>query len=94
MQIVWTESSISDLISILDFINRDNPGAAERVASVILSALEKLETNPFAGRPGRATGTRELVIAKFPYVIPYRIRDKRVELLRVFHSRREWPDAL
>ena len=92
MRVVWTESAISDLISIRDYIERDNPEAAERVALSILNSVEMLEANPKVGRLGRVTGTRELVIAKYPYIIPYRIRDQQAELLRVIHTRREWPD--
>jgi len=94
MQLVWTESAISDLISIREYIERDNPEAAEIVADSILRSVEMLESNPMAGRVGRVTGTRELVIAKYPYIIPYRIRGQQVELLRVIHSRREWPDEM
>jgi len=92
MRVVWTESAISDLISIREYIERDNPEAAERVALSILNSVEMLESNPKIGRLGRVTGTRELVIAKYPYIIPYRIRGQQVELLRVIHARREWPD--
>jgi len=92
MRVVWTESAISDLISIREYIERDNPEAAERVALSILNSVEMLEANPKVGRLGRVTGTRELVIAKYPYIIPYRIRDQQAELLRVIHTRREWPD--
>ena len=94
MQLVWTESAISDLISIRDYIERDNPEAAERVAISIINSVEKLETNPLIGRLGRVPGTRELVVTRFPYIIPYRVRGERVELLRVFHSRQEWPDDM
>ena len=94
MQLVWTEAAISDLISIRDYIERDNPEAAERVAISIINSVEKLETNPLIGRLGRVPGTRELVVTRFPYIIPYRVRGERVELLRVFHSRQEWPDDM
>ncbi len=94
MQLVWTETAISDLISIRDYIERDNTQAAERVATSMLNAVKKLESNPQIGRQGRVVGTREIVIAKFPYIIPYRVRGQKVELLRVFHCRQEWPNDL
>jgi len=94
MQLIWTESAILDLISIREYIEHDNPEAAERVADSILKSVEMLESNPMVGRVGRVTGTRELVIAKYPYIIPYRIRGQQLELLRVIHSRREWPNEM
>jgi len=29
----------------------------------------------------------------FPYIIPYRIKETRVEILRVFHTSRKWPQG-
>jgi toxin ParE1/3/4 len=36
-------------------------------------------------------GTRELVVTRFPYILPYRVREQAVEILRVFHTSRKWP---
>jgi plasmid stabilization system protein ParE len=36
-------------------------------------------------------GTRELVIGGLPYIIPYRIRENDIEILRVLHTARRWP---
>jgi plasmid stabilization system protein ParE len=46
------------------------------------------------GRAGRVTGTRELVVAGTPYIVPYRVRVEAVEILRVFHAARKWPEKL
>lgn len=27
----------------------------------------------------------------YPYIIPYRVKDGAVEILRVFHTSRRWP---
>ena len=43
---------------------------------------------------GRIAGTRELVISRFPYLIPYRVRGGSAEILRVFHTARQWPTPL
>jgi plasmid stabilization system protein ParE len=44
-----------------------------------------------SSRPGRMVGTRELVVPDTPYVIPYRVRLQRLELIAVFHGRQKWP---
>jgi toxin ParE1/3/4 len=44
--------------------------------------------------PGRVPGTRELVIPKTPYVVPYRVRGSTIEIARVYHSSRRWPERL
>ncbi|WP_319777687.1 type II toxin-antitoxin system RelE/ParE family toxin [Maridesulfovibrio sp.] len=46
---------------------------------------------PQKGRPGRVTGTRELVLDRYPYIVPYRVKDDVVEILRVFHTSRKLP---
>ncbi len=94
MQVTWTESAISDLNSIHEYIKRENPEAAQRVAASIIDAVDLLIGNPEIGRPGRVSGTRELLISEYPYIIPYRIRGDWIELLRVLHSRRDWPEEL
>jgi plasmid stabilization system protein ParE len=32
-----------------------------------------------------------LVVPQTPYVIPYRVRRERLELIAVFHGRQKWP---
>ena len=60
----------------------ENPEAeAEQISRNTHSAL---------GRPGRVAGTRELVIPGSPYILPYRVRERRVEVLRVFRAARKW----
>jgi len=41
---------------------------------------------------GRVPGTRELVVTGTPYIVAYRVRDETVEILRVFHAARKWPE--
>ena len=87
MQIGWTEQAISDLSEIEDYIAQDKPEAARRVATHLWSSVEHLAEFPRVGRPGRRPDTRELTIP--PYVITYRLRPDRLEILSVWHGRRE-----
>ena len=86
MQIVWTEQAISDLAEIEHYVEQDKPEAAKRVAAHLLSGVEHLAEFPHLGKQGRRPGTRELVIP--PYVITYRLRPDRLEILSVWHGRR------
>jgi toxin ParE1/3/4 len=54
----------------------------------ILKAVASLPAQPSVGRPGRVPGTRELVVAKTRYIVPYRIRGNTIEILRGFHTSR------
>jgi len=86
----WTHPALADLIEAQSFIARDNPTAAAAVAQRIWDAATKLCDNPSSGRPGKFPGTREWVVRDTPYLIVYRAKDDAVEILRVWHSRRNW----
>jgi toxin ParE1/3/4 len=58
----------------------------------VRAAGDALATLPERGRPGRWPGTRELVIARTPFVLAYRLADGTVQILRVLHGRRAWPE--
>jgi toxin ParE1/3/4 len=78
-----------------DDIAEHDPAAAKRVALHILCCVEcLLAENPKLSAPGRVPDTRELVIPKTPYIVPYRMRGARIEIARVYHSVRRWPDHL
>jgi plasmid stabilization system protein ParE len=53
--------------------------------------LALVAQNKHIGRPGRISGTRELVLTAFPYIIAYRVTD-RIEILAMMHGARRWPD--
>ena len=46
------------------------------------------------GRPGRVEGTRELVVAGTPYIVPYRVKAEIVQIITVLHSAQRWPDRI
>jgi plasmid stabilization system protein ParE len=87
--------SIHDLIALRAQIAEHDPAAAKRVALHILYCVEYLlSENPKLGAPGRVPGTRELVIPKTPFIVPYRVRGSKIEIARVYHASRRWPDRL
>ena len=95
MRLRWTRLAERDLDEIAAYIGQDNPAAAARV---ILELIDQVETllpaHPAIGRAGRDVGTRELVIGELPYIIPYRVRGQDLEILRVLHTSRRWPEGL
>jgi toxin ParE1/3/4 len=91
VRLVWTREAVRDLVEAREYVAKDNPSAAASLASRILLAARKLADHPEMGRRGRLAGTRELVIAGTPYLIPYRVQADRIELLRVLHGRRRYP---
>jgi toxin ParE1/3/4 len=89
--VVWSPRAIGHLAHLRAFITHDDPSAAGRVAITVLKAVERLAEYPNLGRPGRVAGTRELVIPGTAYVIPYRLRGDRVDIVAVLHGRQKWP---
>lgn len=73
------------------YIAQDNPKAAADLVLHLRDSALILGEQPNLGRPGRIPGTRELVVSKLPYILPYRVRNDAVEILRVFHAARKWP---
>jgi len=93
MTVDWSPEAIDDLAALRAYISEDDPAAAQRVALRIIDAVESLLTdNPEMGRPGRVPGTRELVVPRPPFIVPYRVRGSTLQILRVYHAARRWPE--
>jgi toxin ParE1/3/4 len=72
---IWSPEAIDDLASLRAFIAEDNPAAAQHVVLHILHNVDALlSKHPEMGHPGRVPGTRELVIPKTPFIVPYRVK--------------------
>ncbi len=88
MQVAWLRTALRNLDEEATYIAHDSPQAAQLVVQRVLTAVALLAEQPGLGRPGRVPGTRELLVPKTRYVVPYRVRGRLVEVLRVFHSSR------
>ena len=92
MRFRWLRKALRNLDDEAAHIAAEDPAAARLVVKRVLNAVAMLEEQPGLGRPGRVPSTRELVVAKTRYIVPYRVRGKVVEILRVFHTSRRLPD--
>ena len=91
MRLIWSPEARDDLIEIYRTLAADNPQAARRLHETIKQCAALLRDNPYAGHHGRVPGTREWV-GGTAYLVPYQILEDRVELLRVYHAVRSWPE--
>ncbi|MGH8222070.1 MAG: type II toxin-antitoxin system RelE/ParE family toxin [Woeseiaceae bacterium] len=94
MQVRWLKRALRNLKEEADYIAQDDPQAAVRAVLRVEESVALLADHPELGRAGRVPRTRELVVPNTPYVIPYRVRSRRIDILRVFHARRRWPSSL
>jgi len=92
MRVRWLRKVLGDLDDEAGFIAADSPQAAQLVVQRVLDAVATLPEQPGMGRPGRVPGTRELVVLKTRYIVPYRVRGQTIEVLRVFHTSRRLPE--
>lgn len=91
MRVRWLRQALQNLDAEAAYIAQDSPRSAVALVEHMLASAQMLAQHPQMGRPGRVPGTRELVVTRFPYILPYRVRGQAVEILRVFHTARKWP---
>jgi toxin ParE1/3/4 len=92
----WSRAALEDLKSQIDFIARENPAAARRVAQRIRATGNDLQE--FAtGHAGRVSGTYEKSVGGLPYIIAYEIDHsngmEKIAILHVVHAARDWREG-
>jgi toxin ParE1/3/4 len=92
MEIVWTRRAERDLRDIRNYIAADKPGAAESLATRVVTLVEALRLQPRLGKPGLTPGTREFVVGGTPYIVIYRVRGQKVTIASVWHGARRRPN--
>ena len=91
LKLKWTRRALQQLTNAQDYISQNNPTAAKQIATRIVDATQLLLTQPMMGRKGRVTGTYEWVVKQTPYLIVYTTNDNTLQILRVIHSKQNWP---
>ena len=86
----WSDEATTDLVEIIDFIEQRNAAAAQVLHAAIIQSAENLPLMPYLFRPGRVAGTREHVVHP-NYIVVYQVGDEAVDILRVLHSRQQYP---
>jgi plasmid stabilization system protein ParE len=66
MHLRWTEAAAADLERVADYLFAHAPDRAPRLVRSIYAAPETLLSFPHRGRPGKKSGTRELVLSPLP----------------------------
>tara|TARA_R110002124_G_scaffold58236_2_gene162365 strand:- start:1540 stop:1821 length:282 start_codon:yes stop_codon:yes gene_type:complete len=87
---VWSETAITDVEQIVSYIAARNPDAARRIRNLIVDTARTLGDHPYAYRPGRVSGTREVIVHP-NYVLIYRVEVDAITITNVFHSAQQYP---
>jgi toxin ParE1/3/4 len=91
----WTDTAISHLIAIYDYIARDSPFYAQRMIDRITRKSRQISEFPRSGRvvPEYVQDDLREVIEK-PYRIIYRIFPDRIDIVAVVHGAQILPAGL
>lgn len=90
MKIRWSPAAADDLQHISDYLRQRYPRHRQPTIERIYAEIRSLKDLPNRGRQGRRVGTREMFLLRLPYVVVYRVRDERVEILRILHTSQDW----
>jgi toxin ParE1/3/4 len=90
MTVRWTAGAVADVTEICDYIAKDSPDAALRVAARMIAAVERLESFPrSAPEVFRSPSGRVRALADPPYQILYVIQGDSVLISAVVHGSRD-----
>ncbi len=91
LKLKWTRRALEQFVEAQKYIAQENPNAARQVGQRIADATKLLLTQPLMGHKGRVAGTREWVVRRAPYFLVYKLENDELIILRVIHSKQNWP---
>ena len=94
MKLEWTPRARAERSNAIDHIAQNSLTAALSQLDRIEQQTDMLIQHPEIGRAGRKQGTRELVISRTPFIIIYRIKNERIEIMRLLHGAQQWPQDM
>jgi toxin ParE1/3/4 len=89
MQIVWLPKALENLKDIKAFIDKESPKSAKMVATKIKNTVSFLQDNPHMGKLSLVDGFREIPVPNLPFIIPYKVVDDKIVIVRVFHTKQK-----
>lgn len=92
MRVRYTETAVSELAKIFEYIAADNP----LVARTFVARLERLTENlcqfPRMTRLADEEGTHVVPVGRYPYLVFYAVENEEVVILHVRHGARRYPE--
>ena len=90
LEVVRTPRYDTALVSVGEFIEQDNPDAAQTLFDEVREKAAQAIQHPLLYKAGRVRGTREIVV-RSNYILVYRIAGDVLNVVRVLHARQQWP---
>jgi len=89
MTVRFTPRARDELREILEYIAKENPTAAERVARAIFDTTALIAARPHLGiRNAKAPELRSRLVIRYPYRIHYFVENADVWIVHIRHSAR------
>ena len=90
MRYILSERANRDIRKITDFIRKDNPQAAEKVAVRILEAIRRIAEHPNVGHVHSDIQIPALRVYRvYSYLIVHKVEAKVVKIVSVVHGARD-----
>ena len=89
MEVVWLPTALKNLQEIKNYIEAESPQSAKIVADQTKKTVSFLQENPHIGKPSLVDGFREMQVSKLPFVIPYKVINNTIIIVRVFHTKQK-----
>lgn len=87
----FSKIALRNLMEITNYYEENQKGLGYQFVKALETHLETLLFNPKIGRYGRVSNTREFVLQGFPFILVYRVKDRKLEILQVLHQSRKYP---
>ena len=89
MKVVWLPKALQNLKDIKEYIDKESPKSAKMVAQKIKKTVNLIQEHPHIGKPSLVNGFREKQVKNLPFVIPYKVVDNTIIIVRVFHNKQK-----
>ncbi len=86
MRIRWAPPAVKDMQAISDYLKEHHSLYRQPTMRKLYEKIRALKETPHLGRPGRISGTREILFSPMPYVAVYRVREQAIEVWRIWHT--------
>lgn len=94
MRVNWTKSAINDLEIEANYLSKISPSIEDRFLEHVESSIDLIKEYPELGRIGRVNQTREFILKKFQYILVYLVESSYIDIIRLLHTSRKWPNSL
>ncbi len=88
MEVVWSPRSTADLSGVGKIYARRDPSLESRAIHRIFESVEQVRRYPRIGTLYK--GVRRRRVGGAPFVLFFRERNDRIEIVRVLHVRSDW----